>query len=463
MQYAGRSPYGEIYTTPTTAVDNIAKRLYAEKQQRDLQQRQDAKMLDDEFGKNLANVKSVDIPEIVSKYNKFKQAKINIQRKGAKANQDDQMEAMIAQADLSNSIGASKEDKERIKTRFTDVRVDKKGRYKPDAQKKLTQYLNTLTSERNPDADDDDLYNQYSFPDLEKVSVNMIGGKPTEIRLPTGKSSSKGDLYDDESVYQRFNHPNKMYENAFLDVSKRADRQAYERIVLDSLNEQEKKDLATRYFAKISSPEFKAIYGEVQPFPESAGATELGEAVALSVMSAVDKLPIQPLRTESKLNTEKQMDKRRKEGMEDFQIKEKIRQANRMELFGMREEAKAAGEEANELWVESYIDRLKADADRVGDIPIDAVLSKILSKDGVSPDRFGVQPNGNFIPIFYKRDKDGVLLKNKGNYVVDEFATVPMTKDQFKLVLGGKAGVKQLNKEMNKKTNNKQKGDFDDL
>ena len=323
-QYAGHSPYGEIFTTNTSAVDNIAKRIYAEKQQRDLLQRQEGKMLDDEFGKNLAKVKSADIPEITQAYNEFKQKHIALQKKGNKVTPQDQMELMMSKANVNEKINGSVQDKDYLKLRADEGKADKRGRYKPNFNIVIQNELNRPTSQRNRDNDDALLLNQYSFPDLEKVSANMIGGKPTEIKLPTGQKSVKGDLYDDENVYQRFNHPNKMYENAYLDVSKRADRDAYENIVLNSLNDKEKEDLKTRYFAKVNSPEFKAIYGEVQPFPESAGQTELGQAVALSVMSAVDKLPIQPLRTESKLNSEAAMDKKRKEGMEDWKIKQQI-------------------------------------------------------------------------------------------------------------------------------------------
>lgn len=324
-EYAGHRPFGDIYTIPTQerAVNAIAEKIYREKQLADLQKRQEVKALDDEFGKNLANVKSIDIPRIVEKYNKYKQAKINLNKKGDKATPDDQMAAMIAQADVGNSIGASREDKERIKNRIIEIKGDKKGKYKLDAHKTAAQLLNTETDKRNPDADDDLFYNQYSFPDLEKVSANMIG-LPKEIKIPTGKPSAKGDLYDDELVLQRFNHPNQMYNNAFLDVSKRNDKDHYERVISDSLSDEEKQALKERYFAKVSSPEFKAIYGEVQPFPESAEKTELGQAVALSVMSAVDKLPIQPLRTENKLNSERAKAKDRKEDMEDWLAKNKL-------------------------------------------------------------------------------------------------------------------------------------------
>lgn len=316
MQYAGHSPYGDIFQVNTSAVDKMANRIYAEQQMREQRKLAENKMLDDEFGKNIAGVKSADIPELTSAYNDFKQSHIALQKKRNTTPQD-QMDLMLKKARVNEIINASKEDKERIKNRIGEIKTDKKGRYKVDANRTLSQFLNTPTSKRNVEADDDLLYNQYSFPDLAKVTANMIGVKPIEKRLPTGKPSIKGEMYDDENVYQVFNHPNKMYENAFLEISTRPDREAFERVVDDSLSDQEKEALKTRYFAKINSPEFKAIYGEVQPFPESAEKTELGKATALAVMSAVDKLDLTP-RIESKVNEGKRMDKKRKEGLEDW-------------------------------------------------------------------------------------------------------------------------------------------------
>ena len=44
---------------------------------------------------------------------------------------------------------------------------------------------------------------------------------------------------------------------------------------------------------------------------------------------------------------------------------------------------------------------------------------------------------------------NGSSIKAKdGQFLVDTNSSVPISKDQFKLLLGGKAGTKQLNKEI---------------
>ncbi len=118
----------------------------------------------------------------------------------------------------------------------------------------------------------------------------------------------------------------------------------------------------------------------------------------------------------------------------------------------------------DQLWIDPYINKLKEDSQggktytykykdgktvEEKEIPIDPVLAKVLTKDNVSPDKVYVTSDGKFRPVFYKRDKDGAPVQENGTYAVDEISSVPITHDQLKLALGGKVGVKQLNKEMN--------------
>lgn len=467
MQYAGRNPYGDIYSVNNSAVDNIAKRIYAEQQQKELQRRQESKMLDDEFGKNLANVKSVDIPEITQAYNEFKQKHIALQKKGNKVTPEDQMALMISKAAVNEKINGSIQDKEYLKLRANEGKGDKKGRYNQNFNTIIQDLLNTPTSKRNRDNDDAILLNQYSFPDLAKVTGNMVGLKPQEFRLPTGKPSTKGELYDDELVFNKFNHPNKMYENAFLEISTRPDREAFERVVDDSLSDQEKEALKTRYFAKINSPEFKAIYGEVQPFPESAEKTELGKATALAVMSAVDKLDLKPIRTESKLNKDAVM----KKELDDWTFKndktfrqqkvlEAIRQGNREALVRLRKQYEKLDEEEMlgdvDDFIKSQEDEAKASAPKKEEgtlgMPTKAnpiILESFSMKDpvtgkNVTPSGINLLYNGNFKIIYPSENMEDKEITRK------EYKAGLVNK-----VFNTKTKIGQISKP--------KKGEFDDL
>jgi len=463
MPYAGQRPFGDIYSVPTPerAVNAIAEKIYREKLMQDQQRRMEEKALDDDFGKNIARVKSVDVPEISQAYNEFKQAHIGLQKKGSQATPEDQMAVLLAKAKVDEKINGSVEDKEYLKLRANEGKSDKKGRYNPDFNLKIQGMLNTPTSKRNRDLDDDALLFKYSFPDLTKVIGDAVG-KGEEVKIPTGGKSIKGDLYNDENVYKKINDPNKVYNTLYTGIGSRPDHINFSRVVLDSITDQEAEELKTRYFAKINDPRFKAIYGEVKPFPESAGNTDLGKAVAIKTMQAVDVLPLDPIRTDSKLNTDAVMDKRFKQA----KIMEGIKQANRKELFGMREDAKAAGEEANDLWIDNYLNKTRQEAKASGKVttykfgdgrtvtgypvPLDPVLSKAVGFDDKNKGMLMVTDEGKYVPIFYETDANYAPIEKNGTYVVDKTKTNILSQDAIKLALGGKTGVKQLNKEMTK-------------
>jgi len=75
--------------------------------------------------------------------------------------------------------------------------------------------------------------------------------------------------------------------------------------------------------------------------------------------------------------------------------------------------------------------------------------------------------DGKFVPVFYKTDENYEPIKKNGAYIVDPTRTNVLSQDAMKLALGGKTGVKQLNKEMGKPSKQQKvtvkKGDLDDL
>lgn len=142
---------------------------------------------------------------------------------------------------------------------------------------------------------------------------------------------------------------------------------------------------------------------------------------------------------------------------------EGLRQKNRIDLIAEREKAKSLGEKANDVWIDTYIYRVTEDskdgkkgffgAGKEGrEIAIDPIIAKALTRDGKSPDKLIVTEDGKYVPIFYRYDKDGVLMKKeKGSVLpaVSETLSVPITKEQFKLALGSKSvSPTQRTKEM---------------
>lgn len=302
MYHPRSTPYGSVFEIPTSGIDNIAKMVYREQQIREQQKLQQDKALDDEFAKNVAGVKSIDIPDITKAYNDFKQAHINLQKKGQKATPQDQMDVMIKKANAYSEITASKEDKEYWVMRAKDGKNNK--RYNPDYQTTISEGLNTRTKERNRDADDDKLLYKYAMPNIDKALVNAVGkGQEKEILVGVDDKDGLKDKYE---VYKTINPPNVFYNNLFNDLAASPDNQGFSRYMLDkAYTDDEKEKLKIAYAARIADPNFIKLYGETKPFPESAGNTELGQATALKTMEAVVNLPIEKIKDKSVLNADR--------------------------------------------------------------------------------------------------------------------------------------------------------------
>lgn len=302
--YAGQTPYGDIYRMPTSAIDTIAARIYQEQKMREQQKLQQDKALDDEFARNVAGVKSADIPEITKAYSDFKQAHINLQRKGQKVTPQDQMDLMMKKAAAFQAINASKEDKARLAQYTAEVKSDKKGVFDPNAHNMISSMLNTPTSQRKLDEDGNIKY-KYAMPNLDKeimYATKRDDGADFELTVGVDPNDP---LKDKKEVYKRVNPPNVFYDRLFTQLGTRSDNRNFTRAVMDNITDEELEKLRIRYETKTKDPKFIALYGEVKPFPESAGNTELGQAVAIKTMQAVDAIPLEKVGEKSVLNADR--------------------------------------------------------------------------------------------------------------------------------------------------------------
>lgn len=158
-----------------------------------------------------------------------------------------------------------------------------------------------------------------------------------------------------------------------------------------------------------------------------------------------------------------------------------IRQANAKELIKYKKDIDPSDTDLNNTWIESYlqkgIDEAKADKGNLRkvytpntsklahELKGDVVLSKALTRGKSEPDKIYVTEDGKVWPIFYKyrNDKDGnaqVVKNEKGDPVVDEDYSQPMSMEQTKLALGYKGQTKkELSKTMTPQVQ-KQKSSF---
>src|SRR5690606_24292688 len=115
------------------------------------------------------------------------------------------------------------------------------------------------------------------------------------------------------------------YNNLFTGLASRSDNKGFTRSVIDNMTDEEKEKLRVAYEAKIQDPKFKALYGDVQPFPASAANTELGQAVALKTMEVFVNLPIEKVKDKSVTNLDRANKEKRNYSEGEFDRRQRIR------------------------------------------------------------------------------------------------------------------------------------------
>lgn len=439
-----RFPYGDAFLVNTPNIDQIGKNLYQQEQQKKLYQQQQEKALDDNFSKELVNIKKADIPEVVQKYNDFKQAHINLMKKGRNSTPEDQYAVLQKRADVAQSVGASVEDKERIKNYGLAKRADKKRLFNTNADETLSNYLNTPTSQRNLDNDHKDLFYQYAVPDLSK-EVKVAKGDLKNVEVPIGVN--KNDKFkDDKEVYGKVgNNPNDFYNSMFSQMAARSDHDNYSGLMMNKYSDDELEKLKTDYAAKISDPKFIAIHGKVQPFPESSTQTDLGKGVAIQTMEDVVNTPIKADKVISVPNQE-----RIKADAHQFAKEQQQRSINaaiqRQRIGFNHTDAKdATKQQENNQWIDSFIDDGVQKSknypliDGVRTVPLDVVSGNAFKKGQIPAVALSISEDGQtFTPIYPTYDE-----KNNPTATPNPALSQPMDRSGIKLGLGYKTVTKK--------------------
>lgn len=102
-----QAPYGDIFQFTTPYIDRASAQLHQEQIQRDLMRQKNQAALDDEFAKNMANVKDIDVPEIAQKYGDWKQSRQMLMRKG-QVSPEEQLDDLRKRAEVYRAINESK-------------------------------------------------------------------------------------------------------------------------------------------------------------------------------------------------------------------------------------------------------------------------------------------------------------------------------------------------------------------
>jgi len=466
-------PYGDIFIVNTPSLDRTAQQLYVAQQQRQLRQQQENQELDKMLQKDFANIRSVDTPDVVDSYTRYKQLKKNLL-----FNKDLQRDPMLynkaqqaaneAYSEMNQRINQSKEIKDMTKTMTTD-RFKNPDAYADDYGQRVMALNSTPISglHQYPDLVNWDNYRYQGSNTNFNDIVSKVYGQPRKI---VGKEEAldKQGIQFRAPVYEYGTPPAQVYEGLVNSLDHKAERDAaykWKQLTPDVVQGIEQQ------YNSIPQAKWEQMGLAVPQKIDIRGGSDAEKYMRLLAMqNAINtnpRLVNYENRTSEKAKMDLQYDR-------DLKM-QALKHANAKDLIKFKKDIDPNDQELNDMWVTEYVSKLKNEAYQRGvypykygnssavqeyNIPVDPVLGKALSVGGVEPDAVRVDKDGKFRRIFYKRYEKGDEIpegkavgdiKSSGpNAVVDEvLGRAQLTQDQLELALGKKALTgKQLNKQM---------------
>ena len=292
-------PYGDIFSAGTPALDNLSKQLYNEHQQRDKQREQQIISMDNEFSKNVANIRDADVADIAKLYGDWKSSTQQLMKQKGGATPEQQLENLRKKAEMYKALNESKSFKEREEFRakryavkasdFIDEAGDlmTKGRNLPISQLRQYKIKGADGKETIIDLTNDEplLYQDKTNwqPILQKAAGTLTQrGKPLEEDTPD-------KLQKKIITYKGLNSPIDFYTSVASSFNTpRADEHFANRF---SFSPQEAQTITEEFNRVKDTPEFKQVYGDVS-FPSSSDLTPgLKTAKLLAMQHAIHNQP----------------------------------------------------------------------------------------------------------------------------------------------------------------------------
>lgn len=462
-------PYGDIYTAGTPALDRLSIQLYQDEKQRQLLRQRQAAQLDDEFAKNMAGVKDVDVPKIAKKYGDWKIHYQQLQRKGAVTPQE-QLENLRKKADIYQAINGSKADMATA-TRMRQDYYTHPDIYDDNAPNLIAARLKTPTDElatyKNDkgevqDLTDENLYRYKGTNTDFQKTLTAAAGVPKQV-YQEEEPVDKGGLQIKIKPYLFGNTPLQYKQSLLSSLSDRSMKRDAEAIIAQTDPE----------ILKTVDEEYKAIPPErwKKMGVDKPQDLSIDKAQSNAEKYAIHQAQLYALNNEPKEGAPLFRDNKEaiRKDQQAFDLKKlAIQNANAKDLVQMRHDLTKGDKDLEDVWLDTFIGGLKSEALKPGKdkleftpkgggtpivgpiIEVDPAVSKGLEKQKMQPSDIMVLPDGNFLPIYYKKDTNGERIKGKnGGFTVDTELSTPITQQQLKLALGGKAvSPTQRTKEM---------------
>lgn len=475
-------PYGDVVAVNTPTLDNLAKQLYVQQQQRQVRQQQENQALDQMIQKDFGRIRSVDTPEVVQKYNQYKELKKQLyfnkqlQRNPLLYNEV-QQKANSAYQDMQSTINGSAEMKEFNKS-INSAQLKNPDAFSDEYGQMMATQMNTPFSQLRNHPVFGDLTNadnyrykgaNTNFNDI----VNKVYGQPHKIVGQEEPLDNKGIQFR-SPVYEYGNSPSQVYEG-----------------LVNSLDHKTERDAAYKW-KQLTPDVVQKIEQDYNAIPKSKweqmGLTGL-QKIDLRGGSDAEKY-MRVLAMQNAINTQPRLTGYQNRTSElakknyDF-VLDKVMEGIK---FGHQKELKKTDQDAADSWIEGFWQQRLAGAANKEEKPIfepnklyaptfakeldpDPVMMKALARNGVEPNQVFLTKDNKVWPIFwqYQEDHDangkkiGVSLKKDklGEPEIDWDVSRKMDMDQAYLAMGYKGQTKKqlsgtMGGQYNKKEEKKQ-------
>ena len=337
-------PYGDIFTVSTPAVDRQLAILHAEEQRKRAEQDKAIQDLDNEFSKNMYNIRDVDAGDVAKAYGEYKTIAQDLIRRKGQVKPEDQYKLLQAKANVYGLINKSKTQRESEKLYAGEV-AKKPNKYVRDAHGKLISVMNTPVSKIGDNDPFADLPYKGNMNSFNKLLGDAVG---KEIKLDDEITDNQKELRKDVTHVSRLNNAKEYYDKLVSGVV--GSQGADDFVRTFDVSDDQYNNVKRQYEQKMADPIIRKRLGmDKIDLPPDEGLTEVQKAAKfLAMQYQVMTNPIIKEGTPVYSNVALS-DKKRKEGMEDWRIKNKITFGQSMAKIAANKAAKTPPEDTGYL------------------------------------------------------------------------------------------------------------------
>lgn len=467
-------PYGDAFIVQTPTLDRVGQQLMQANLDRQKYARDESQRVDGVLNKELANVRSADMPQVIDAYQNWSQlSKRSLFDKSIQNNPKLynalQVEKNAAMGDVLAKINRSTQISQQMKDLAGERKV-KPNLYGDDFGDKMTALVNTPM---------DQLQNHPKYGDLTNLDNYRYKGAQTDFGKieatatgalkPTGEKTERlSDLQTRRTPIQFGNTPLQFFDNLKGQLAQRIpgrDASA----AWENIPEAQKAGVDQAY-SQISPDKWEQWTGDKKPQviaptdPSNPAENYAAYRAKVYAINATAKLGTPKDETDLEAKMDKQFDQRK--------IMEAIKQNDRVALKALGHIYKQLDKKEQDSKLDEIYNGIingakeskpkfykSADGTIRTQYPLknsafikDELALPNAKGHKIPPDEVRLEENGDILPIYYERGEDAegneVIKKDKnGSYAVDSEKSQPVTQGEFKAMIGKKlVGVKEANR-----------------